>query len=188
MERRQSLGDSAPIEPCIDKILSSPQVRTRHECSAGSSPADLWGAARRLSLSDTPRLSRMLRWRIPGTPEGISYGELFATRPFVILDEGELHSVSGICGSIWARRHAFGELRDASDFRDWSEPGTVRVLFAHWIEPHSGGASIVSEARVEPVDRAASWRLRLLWSTVGQLEFLIGSEALRAAARLSEGG
>ena len=161
-------------------------MRTRHQSSAAAAPAELWAATRSLRLSDTPRLGRVLRWRIPGTPEAITYGELFATRPFIVIDEGELHSVSGICGSIWARHNAFGELRDATDFRDWEQPGTVRVLFAHWIEPAPDGATLVSEARVASVDRSASWRLRLLWSTVGQLEFLIGSEALRAAAQLSE--
>ena len=32
----------------------------------------------------------------------------------------------------------------------WSEPGTVRVLIANWVEPDGDGSTIVSEARVSP--------------------------------------
>ena len=43
-------------------------------------------------------------------------------------------------------------------------------------------AAIVSESRVEPVDRGARWRMRALWSTVGHFQRLIGGEALTTAA------
>ena len=45
-----------------------------------------------------------------------------------------------------------------------------------------GRSAIVSESRVEPVDRGARWRMRALWSTVGQFQRLIGGEALEAAS------
>ena len=36
----------------------------------------------------------------------------------------------------------------------WDEPGTVRVLFAHWVETDAtDGAELVTEARVQPTDR-----------------------------------
>ena len=64
----------------------------------------------------------------------------------------------------------------------------MRVLFAHWVEPDGdGGSTIVSEARVAPVDRAAEVRLRSLWMLVGVFERLIGAESLELAVAHAEG-
>ena len=47
----------------------------------------------------------------------------------------------------------YPSLAGPEDFAAWSEPGTVRVLFAHWVEPgEDGTAELVSEARVAPTD------------------------------------
>jgi hypothetical protein len=78
---------------------------------------------------------------------------------------------------------------DADHFRSWDEPGTVRVLFAHWIDDDGDGRStLYSESRVEPVDRGARVRMRALWTAVGGFERLIGGEALRVAVRRAERG
>ena len=56
-------------------------------------------------------------------------------------------------------------------FAAWDEPGTVRVLFGHWVQERDDGrAELVSEARVEPVDRAAAVPLRRLWTVVGPFD------------------
>ena len=61
-------------------------------------------------------------------------------------------------------------LADARAFADWREPGTVRVAFAHWAEPaEDGGAQLVSEARVDPVDTTARLRLKAIWAVLGAL-------------------
>jgi len=63
----------------------------------------------------------------------------------------------------------------------------VRVLLGHWVEPDGDGRSeLVSEARVQPVDRRGALRLRVLWAVIGQFERLIGTEALAIAARRAE--
>ena len=75
------------------------------------------------------------------------------------------------------------------DFREWDEPGTVRVAFAHWVrEDGDGRAELVSEARVEPVDGRAALRLRALWTVIGRFERLVGAEPLALAARRAEDG
>jgi len=61
------------------------------------------------------------------------------------------------------------------------------VLFAHWVEDDpAGGSAIVSEARVEPVDRRADVALRALWVVVGRFERLIGAEPLSLACKRAE--
>ncbi|HEY1275322.1 MAG TPA: hypothetical protein VGF25_10445 [Thermoleophilaceae bacterium] len=175
------------MQPDLDAWLREPQVRTHHRQSAGADPDRLWDAAGTILLRDAPTLSRVVRWRIPGTPADLPFRDLFGRYPFAVLDEGERWSVSGLCGRVWTLRRDYPRLDTADEFRAWDEPGTVRVLFAHWVEPDGDGrAALVSESRVKPVDRRAGLRLRALWSVVGRLERLIGSEALRAAARSAE--
>jgi hypothetical protein len=64
----------------------------------------------------------------------------------------------------------------------------VRVLFGHWVEPADGGSALVSEARVQPVDRTASLRLRALWKVIGPFEKLVGAEAIARATERSPRG
>jgi hypothetical protein len=114
---------------------------------------------------------------------------MLADYPFVVLDEGERWSLSGLCGRIWTLSRDYPRLSGPDAFREWDEPGTVRVAFAHWVEPDGEGRSaIVSEARVAPVDRSAEVRLRSLWVLVGVFERLIGAELLALAAARAEGG
>jgi hypothetical protein len=173
----------------LDDWLADPAVRTRHRRTAGASPDAVWEAARSLRLSDTRTLGALVRWRIPGTPADQTFRAMLADYPFVVLDEGERWSLSGLCGRIWTLSRDYPRLSGPDAFREWDEPGTVRVAFAHWVEPDGEGRSaIVSEARVAPVDRSAEVRLRSLWVLVGVFERLIGAELLALAAARAEGG
>ncbi len=171
----------------LDAWMPSPAVRTRRERSAAVDADALWRAAQSVCMSETRTVGRLVRWRIPGTPADLRFAELFDRYPFVPLMSGPNHFLSGLCGRIWTFRRDYPRLTSASEFQSWSEPGTVRVLFAHWAElDGSGGARIVSETRVEPVDRRAAVRLRALWAVVGRFEPLIGSEPLALAARRAD--
>lgn len=173
----------------LDHWLPDPQVRTRHRRGAYVDADRLWRCAETVRLCDAPTLGRVVRWRIPGTPRNLPYRELFRRYPFTVLAEESRCSVSGLCGRIWTLQRDYARIDGAEDFLAWDEPGTVRVLLAHWIEPDGDGrAALVSEARVKPVDRRAGIRLRALWAVVGRFERFIGGEALRAAARRAEHG
>jgi len=157
-------------------------VRTHHRRSAPAAPPTLWQAATTLPLSETRTLGRLVRWRIPGLARDLTYGELFRAYPFTVLDEGEHHLVTGLCGRIWTLARDYPRLAGRQAFADWAEPGTVRVLFGHWVETTEDGAELVSEARVQPTDRTAALRLRALWKVIGPFERLVGAEAISAAA------
>jgi hypothetical protein len=138
-------------------------------------------------LADTRKLGRLVRWRIPGTPADLRFRELFAGYPFVLLEEGDGFSVSGLCGRIWTLARDYPRLEDAEAFRDWDRPGTVRVLFAHWVEPETGDrAAIVSEARVRPTDVRAALALRALGGLIRTFERLIAAEPLTVATARAE--
>ena len=168
----------------LDAWLDSPVVRTHHRHGAAMDPEALWERATEVRLRDTGSIGRLVRWRIPGLPPELTYHDLFRHYPFVVLEEDERLLMSGLCGRIWTLARDYPRLSDADEFRAWREPGTVRVAFAHWVEPGADGTSeLVSEARVQPVDRSAALRMRALWAVIGGFERLVGGEALAVAAR-----
>jgi hypothetical protein len=173
--------------PHIDRWLPQCAIRTHHRRAATADADELWRAALGVRLSDTRALGRLVRWRIPGTAADQSFGKLFRANPFTVLEEDTHLLVSGLCGRIWTPSRDYPALEGPDAFRDWHEAGTVRVLLAHWSEPCADNrAELVSEARVQPVDRAAALRLRMLWKAVGPFERLVGAEALTAAVRRAE--
>jgi hypothetical protein len=172
----------------LDRWLPDPAVTTRHRRAAHASPAGLWDAARGLRLRDTRRLGRMVRWRIPGLADDLTYHEMFRAYPFCVLEEDDHTLVSGLCGKIWTLARDYPALEDASAFAAWREPGTVRVAFCHTARPTGDGrAELVTEARVQPVDRHARLRLRAVWAVLGRFEPLVAVEPLELAVRRAEG-
>src|ERR1044072_4549561 len=139
----------------LDAWLPDPKVRTHHRCAAAVDPDALWESATSLRLSDTRTLGRLVRWRIPGLARDLSYGELFRAYPFTGRDEGWQPLLAGLGGRIWTLARDYPRLDGPEAFADWAEPGTVRVLFGHWVEETEDGAELVSEARVETTDRMA---------------------------------
>jgi hypothetical protein len=171
----------------LDAWLPDATLRTHHRRVAAATPDRLWACSRAVKLADTRTLGHLVRWRIPGTDADSTFDHLLRGYPFTVLEEGEHVLVSGLCGRIWTPARDYPRLDGAADFRDWSEPGTVRVLIAHWAgQLTSGQTEIVSEARVAPVDRSAARRLRALWIVVGPFDHLVGAEGLTVAVRRAE--
>ena len=158
---------------------------THHRRTAATDPDALWQAATEVRLRDTGKLGRLVRWRIPGLSPDLTYHEMFRSYPFAVLEEGERFLVAGLCGRIWTLARDYPRLDGAEAFASWEEPGTVRVLFGHWVTPAEDGAELFSEARVQPVDRTAALRLRALWAVVGPFERLVGAEAIARATERS---
>ncbi|MGI8633657.1 MAG: hypothetical protein ACR2NA_14090 [Solirubrobacterales bacterium] len=165
----------------VDGWLADPQVRTRHARDIDGTPAEVMAAARSLPVDDLGLMGRLVRWRIPHLPSDVTFEGLLNTQPFTVLAQGPHHHLAGLAGRIWDLRRDYARLADPEAFRSWSEPGTVRVLIAARAEAHHAGAArLIVESRVEPVDRKAAMRLRILWAAIGRFEGLIGSEALAA--------
>jgi hypothetical protein len=172
----------------LDAWMRAPTVRTHHGRAVATDQDTLWRAATGLRLRDTGTLGRLVRWRIPGLAPDLTYGEMFRTYPFTVLDEGEHRLLCGLCGHIWTLARDYPRLDGPDAFAEWDEPGTVRVLFGHWVRPAGDQAELVSEARVQPIGRTAALRLRALWTVIGPFERLVGAEAITAAARAATSG
>ncbi len=139
-----------------------------------------------MRLGDTRTLGRLVRWRIPGLTPDSTFRDLFRSPPFIVLEEGDGWSVSGLVGRIWTLERDYPPLDGPDAFREWDRPGTARVVFAHWVEQAGARSALVSEARVDGTNRSAAVRLRALWAVVGTFERLIGGEALRVAVSRAE--
>lgn len=171
----------------LDAWLPEPEIRSRHRRESTADPDALWSAARGVGLDQTRSIGRLVRWRIPGVPPGQSFAGLLSHDPFTVLREGERWSISGLCGRIWTLARDYPQLDDAQAFRDFDEPRSVRVLFAHWVQATDDGRStLFSEARVQPTDRIATAHLRALWLVVAPFERLIGAEPLALAVAVAE--
>ncbi|MGH2915068.1 MAG: hypothetical protein ACRDMX_08770 [Solirubrobacteraceae bacterium] len=171
------------MAPELDRWLADPALRVRHRRPSDATADALWRAAREIRLRDTATLGRLVRWRIPGLTGELSFDELFRAPPFTILQEGERLLVSGLVGRIWTLRRDYPLLRDADEFRGWSQPGTARVLFANWVA--DGG--LESETRVQAFGAQGRLGLAAVRPLVAAFGPLVGSEAIAAAVRRAEG-
>ena len=172
----------------LDAWLGTPAVRTHHRRAAAAAPEDLWERATEVRLDETRSLGRLVRGRIPGLARDLTYHELFRGYPFCVLEEDHHLLITGLCGRIWTLARDYPRLDGPGDFAGWEEPGTVRVLFAHWArDAGDGRAEIVSEARVQPVDARSALRLKALWAVIGRFDRLVAAEPLELAARRAEG-
>jgi hypothetical protein len=172
------------MPPDLDDWLPSPQIRVRHRREADAAPAELWAAAQSVRLRDARNLGRLVRLRIPGLSPELRFDEMFRAPPFHVLLEDELSLVSGLVGRIWTIRRDYPALSGSQEFRSWSQRGTVRVLFANWVEPAEGGRSVLaSETRVQAVDRRGRLGLAAVRPLVSSSHQLISRDGMRAALR-----
>jgi len=174
------------MPPDLDRWLRQPAVRTRHRRESSADAEALWRAAGSVTLRDCRLLGRLVGVRVAASRPEMTFEELFRTSPFLRLAQGPDWALSGLCGRIWTVRGEFGSLDEPQAFLDWDEPGTVRVLFAHWAEPLAAGAALRSEVRVAAVDRRAGVYLRALEPFIGAFQGLVGLETLSAAVRRAE--
>lgn len=167
----------------LDRWLTEPVLRTSHRRESATREDELWAAAATVSLRDCRVLGRLIRARIPGLHASLTFGELFRSDPFNLLEEGPTYTLAGLCGRIWTVRRDFVLLSRPAEFLTWRVPGTVRVLFASWAEPTEDGSALVSEVRIAAVDRRAALHVRALKPFISAFQGLVATEPLRIASQ-----
>jgi hypothetical protein len=175
--------------PDLDRWLEDPAIRVVHRRQSQASAERLWEAAQAVTVQQAALLGRLIRWRIPGTGANVSFGNLFRNPPFIVLDEPpDQHAlVSGLVGRIWTLRRDYPRLSDPEQFRQWSQRGTARVLFANWVtrdENHT--STLISEARVEAIGTQGRMGVAAVRPLVSAFHNLIGSDGIEAAVRRAE--
>lgn len=174
----------------IDHWLPGRHARLRHARTSHVAPDELWAAALSVTLRDTPRLNRLIRWRLgrhAPAPE-TTFEEFFRTGIFMLLEEGERLSISGVAGKIWAPSGDYAEFETAGEYREYRERGTAKVVIKHEAREHARGSQISTEAWIWCADRRTEFVFRPFWALVGPFSRFIHTEALRVAVRRAEGG
>jgi len=187
VNRTQPRTSVLPDAPQLDMWLPDPVVRVAHRRDSTAPPERLWHAAQQVRLRDTSLLGRLVRWRIPGVPAASSFEELFRNPPFAVLSEADGALVAGLVGRIWTLRRDYPQLEAPEEFREWSESGTAKVLFAHWVEPAAPGRTVLrSETRLTAFGVQGRVGLTSVRPLIGGFQHLVGSDALAAAVRRAE--
>jgi hypothetical protein len=172
------------VRPDLDTWVERPVIRVFHRREADVEPDVLWAAAQTIRLQDTRALGRLIRARIPGVSLQTAFDDLFQAPPFTVLyaDEGAL--VSGLVGRIWTLKRDYPALAEPDEFRRWTVRGTVRVMFATWVETTGDGtAALVNETRVDAIDRRARLGLAALRPLIAGSHNLVGSDGLEIAVQ-----
>ena len=172
----------------LDDWLPEHHVRLRYARTSSVAPEELWKAANEIRLADTRTMRRLIRWRLGRHAPGpqTTYRDLFRSGIFTLLEDGERYSVSGAAGRIWSPSGDYARFESAAEYKEWSQPGTAKVVFLTAVSEHERGSEIVSEARVFVQGRRARILFRGLWAAVGRFGWVIGSEVLQAAVRKAE--
>jgi hypothetical protein len=172
----------------LDRWLPDPDLRVHHRRETDADAEALWQAAQSIRLGDAGMLGRLVRWRIPGLPKTTSFDHLFRNPPFVVLADEPGGLAAGLVGKIWTLRRDYPSLSGPGEFRSWSQAGTARVAFAHWVEPAGTGTALVSEARVVALGIEGRIGLAAVRPLVASSHRLIVSDGIDAAVRRVDGG
>jgi hypothetical protein len=154
-----------------------------------ATPDELWEAATSVQLRDSPRLCRLIRWRLgkhAPAPE-TTFEEFFRTGIFMLLEEGERLYISGVAGKIWAPSGDYAQFETAGEYREYRRRGTAKVVLKTEVREHERGSQIISEARVWCADRRTQVIFWPFWRVVAPFARFIHSEGFGAAVKRAEG-
>jgi hypothetical protein len=174
----------------LDDWLPEHHIRMRHARTAHVAPDELWQAALDLRIRDTPTMRRLIAWRLGRHAPGAdaTYRELFRSGIFMLLEEGERFSVSGLAGRIWTPSGDYAQFETPADYREYDRPGTAKVAVLTEVREHPRGSEIVAESRVRVDGRRTRMLFRGFWAVVGPLSRFVPHEVLAAAVRRAESG
>jgi hypothetical protein len=174
------------VDDELDVWLPESTLRVHHRRRSSASPEALWQAASALRIDEAPVLGRLIQWRIPGTGRKVAFDRLLREPPFMVLAEPERGLISGLVGRIWTLRRDYPVLAGPAEFRDWTQPGTARVVIASWAAEDRSGGALCAEARVQGLGRQGQVGVAAVRPLVRAFQQLIATEALGTAVRRAE--
>jgi hypothetical protein len=181
----------------IDRYLPDFDVHERHHTLVDAPPDETYAAVRRLDLSKSRTVRRLLAARgIPGTVRArrrsraktLTIDDL-ARGGFVILEEEPgTEIVLGVVGRFWAPQPATRRIEPA-EFAAYDEPGVAKAAWNFRVEPISDERSVViTETRVRCTDVEGRRKFVLYWAVMGPFSAVIRRRALALIKQDAEGG
>ena len=168
----------------LDRFIPDPEVAEHHHIDINA-PADVvMAAARDMKLLKSPVIRAIFKARelaLGGEPDGRDHPtrliDQMQSIGWVVLAERPGHEM--VLGSVtqpWQAAPVFRSV-PANEFRDFAEPGYVKIAWTLRADPIDDGRSTFhTETRVCTTDAAARRRFRNYWSFVAP-----GVEVIRMA-------
>jgi hypothetical protein len=180
-----------PGETLLDRILPDWEFGNRHAISVPAPRDKVYAAALAYRLDDSWIVRALFRMRGLGRPPG-NYRDAMRWAGFAVLaEEPNRELVLGIAGRFWAIRERQNLLRtpDEAAFRAFNEPGCAKAAMNFRVEDEADGRTrLLTETRVQCLDRAALRSFRLYWTAIGPFSGLIRRVMLGGIAREAERG
>jgi hypothetical protein len=168
----------------LDDWLASFDVVERHETYVAAPPERAFRAVLEGDVAPDP-VTRAL-FRLRGIRRRGVLGSVGSLPGAVELERTPTRWVVGLAGCPWRRHGSLVALPDATAWREFAEPGHVRMALAFWAEPADGGSRLATETRIAATDPGARRAFRRYWLVVGPFSALIRRLWLAAARRAAE--
>jgi hypothetical protein len=89
-------------------------------------------------------------------------------------------------GRIWTLRRDYPVLETPDEFLRFSDRGSARVAFAHWVQSTPDGSILSVEVRVQAIGAQGRLGVSAVRPLVRAFGGLVGSEGIGAAVRRAE--
>jgi hypothetical protein len=178
----------------LDRFIPNPEVAEHHEIAIHA-PADVvMAAARSLELTTSPVIRAIFRARevaLGGAPDArphptTLYDQMLSIGWVVLAQQAGREIVFGAVTQPWVAAPVFRSI-PADQFRDFCEPGFVKIVWTLRADPVDAERSIFhTETRVATTDDEARERFRTYWSFVAPGVTLIRVAMLKPLRRAAE--
>lgn len=158
----------------LDRFIPEPEVLEHHQIAINAPPDVVMTAAKELELLNSPIVSTVIRLR------ELALGSKPDTRPHPPQLMAQMQSIGwGVLAERAAGEIVFGAVTQpwqaapvfravpAAAFRDFAEPGFVKIAWTLRVDPLGGGRTMFhTETRVATTDAPTRRRFRRYWSFV----------------------
>lgn len=106
---------------------------------------------------------------------------------WITLTDNPGHEViMGLVGKVWRRDFGIRRMRDGDEFRDFAEPGYVKIAVSYRFEPEGAATCLVCETLVAATDHEAARRFHWYWRAIYAGAWLTVCSAMAAITRRVE--
>ena len=196
---RANYGDAkrfadAAKDSALDRFIPDPEVAEHHQIEIHAPVDVVMAAAKSLQLMSSPVIRAIFRARelaLGGKPDTRTHPttlyDQMRSIGWAVLSEHTGHEiVFGAVTQPWVAAPIFRSI-PADQFRDFDEPGFVKIVWTLRADPINGERSIFhTETRVSTTDSEARERFRKYWSFVAPGVKLIRVAMLQPLRRAAE--
>jgi hypothetical protein len=191
---REASMKNFPPDALLDRFLPNAEVRSHHHVEINAPAEIVLATAKDMELLNLPIVRLIIRTRelmLGGAPDSRTHppqllAQMQSIGWVVLAEQPGREIVVGAVTQPWKAAPVFRSI-PASDFRDFAEPGFVKIVWTLRADPIDAQRSVFhTETRVSTTDAAARKRFRRYWTLVSPGVELIRLVMLRPLKRAAE--